>query len=165
MTANGNTLAVAKEAGFNYVAAYSAGSNQLGLAFFSVETMPTAGTANYTGLATYVLTQGGSATIHALQPATMTANFAPLTGNMDIDVTGDNTIAMSNLAVGLFLISFGAQSSTTASVAGAGITDVSGMSVVGAGVFAGPTAQEAAGLFTLTNSAGTEIDMLIIAKQ
>jgi hypothetical protein len=101
-----------------------------------VDGMPTAGAAHYTGEASYFLTQGGSTTRHALQPATMTANFAPFpfTGNMDLDVTGDNTIAVRNLVAVAFSGYFGADSFTTASVAGSGITDVSGMSVTGFGV-------------------------------
>jgi hypothetical protein len=157
VTANGNTVSVEKAAGFNFLTSYDAGSNQRGLAVLTTQSMPTAGTANYAGTASYILTQGGVTATHGDQPATITANFA--TNNVNMDVTGANTIAVRNLLINNAQSSFQEQSSSTASLTGTAIP------VTALGRFGGPTAQEVGAIVHMDDLAGTSVEMAVIAKQ
>jgi hypothetical protein len=157
LTSQGKTVDVTKGDGYDYMPSFDDGSGQIGIAVLATQTMPTAGTANYTGTASYIFTIGAAQTAHTEQATTIAADFA--TGNVDIDVTGDNTIAMRNLLIDGAKGTFEEQSSSTSSIGS------SAMQVTALGRFAGPTAQEAAAIVHMTDNASGTVEMLLIAKQ
>jgi hypothetical protein len=140
----------------DYVAFVTIPGEEVSVIALGAGNVPTTGSATYTGSANYVL---GSGLRENGVRATVDANF--LTGDVDVRVTGARaTIEVEDLRMFGTLGSYANSVGTNGKLSGPGITTSLEMAVKGRGSFAGPNAEETAGVFDLddgTNYAIVEV--------